>query len=400
MPTILRLPSLILRGFVFVISFLIPRNPNLWVFMADDGERFADNSKYLFLHCEDKEDVRNVWITTSRETEAKLSEEGHEVYTADSARGRYAMLRAGVFFETHGPVAPEYTGGARVVHLTHGNYFKKMLDDIRDRPFVLNRLIEISFERRRKYVVTSEGAPMENMISMRSCPTSRIIVTGLPRNDVLLREIEGERIGVNREALNEVIEASENRPVLIYAPTHRGVTPLSEMNLGFKELNDCLVEHDARMYVSPHPYSDFDEKIDELEHISLLDAGDDLYPFLRYSDALITDYSGIFYDFLLLDRPTLFYAPDLEEYVESRGLYFEYEDHVPGPIARDSSEFVEVVGDFLRGVDEHADDRESVRSEFYRYVDAESSERVYDATKKGFNGYSVSAEDSDGGRLG
>jgi len=352
--------------------------------MAGDGKRFADNSKYLFLHCESKDDVRNVWIATNDETVTELCDEGYEAYTASSLRGKYCMLRAGVFFETHGPIAPEYTGRARFVHLTHGNYLKVMLNDhIRDWPWVLEAAVEVFLERRRQYVVTSSGPPVENMKSMRGAPEERMLVTGFPRNDALHREISGERIGVNEEALEEVMESARNGDVLLYAPTHRTAygeqngIPLDKIDLGLAEVDVLLAEYGARLYISPHPDTTFDQDFDELDHVSLLETGGDLYPFLRQCDTLITDYSGIFYDYLLLDRPIVFYAPDLEAYVADRGLYFDYEEHVPGSIATTPELFLESIQDVLNGTDEYADDRETVRDEFYNDPDAKASERVY-----------------------
>ncbi len=384
--SLLRTVSLLLKPVVFLISLFVPRDDRTWVFMVGDGSRFADNSKYHFCHCERKDDVRNVWIGTDDETIAKLSAEGYKAYTASSLKGKYCMFKAGVFFETHGPIAPEYTGRAKLVHLTHGNYLKVMLDDhIRDWPLILEGAVEMFFERRRRYVVTSSGPPVENMKSMRGAPEERILVTGFPRNDALLRDVPGERIGVNEEALEEFIQATTDGDVFLYAPTYREAygerngIPFAEIDLPLAELNALLGEHDAHLFISPHPATTFDQDVRSLENVSLLETGGDLYPFLKRCDALITDYSGIFYDYLLLDRPVIFYAPDLKAYASDRGLYFDYEEHVPGPIATDSKEFVTSVREILDGVDEYDDKRELVRTEFYDDPDENASERVYRA---------------------
>lgn len=378
--------SLALKPLVFLFSLLVPRDDSLWLFMAGQGERFSDNSKYQFLYCEDREDIRNVWLSIDETITAELRAEGYEAYTTDSIKGKWMMFRAGYWFETHGPLAPEYTGRATVVHLTHGNYLKVMLDDhIRDWPWILEVAVEVFFERRRRYVVTSSGPPVENMKSMRGAPEERMLVTGFPRNDALLRDIPGERIGVNEEALEEFTQAATDGDVFLYAPTYREAygerngIPFSEIDLPLAELNTLLGEHDAHLFISPHPATTFDRDVRSLENVSLLETGGDLYPFLKRSDALITDYSGIFYDYLLLDRPIIFYAPDLEAYASDRGLYFDYEEHVPGTIAVDSEEFVTSVREILDGVDEYDDERELVRTEFYDDPDANASERVYRA---------------------
>ena len=383
---IYRAVILILRGVVFAVSWLFPRDERLWVFMTGEGERFADNSKYLYLYCEQKDPVRNVWIAASQDVVTELRAEGYEAYTTTSLRGKLCMLRAGVFFETHGPIAPEYTGRAQIVHLTHGNYLKTMLDDhVREWPWIVNLAVGLFFERNRQYVVTSDGPPAENMASMRGAPRDRMLVTGFPRNDALFGEIDGERIGLNTDALERVKSAAERGPVLVYAPTHRTAydeqngIPLGDIDLGFEQVDEALSELDATLFVSPHPATTIAQDFDELDRIERLDTGGDLYPFLRNCDVLITDYSGVFYDYLLLDRPMVFYAPDLDEYLADRALYFEYTDHVPGEIATDKRAFLSAIETVLSDGDAHGSKREEVTEQFYANVDAAASERVYSA---------------------
>lgn len=336
-----RLLAFLAMPFVFAFSMLIPRDEDRWVFMAgDDGERFADNAKYLFLACAER-DVRCLWITSSEATRDALTDAGYECYLANTRAGRWAMFRAGVFFETHGPVWPHYTGRAAIVHLTHGNYLKQMLaDHSRDWPWILKVAVEIFFGRRRKHTVTGPGVPATNTKSMHEIEDDDLLVTGFPRNDVLFEEIPGERLGLNEAELDQFLEQANAGPVLLYAPTWRQAyggqngIPLADQDLPMAELDEVLDASNAHLYVSPHPATTFDEELSQRSNISLLDSGGDLYPFMRECDALITDYSGIFYDYLLLDRPMIFFAPDLEAYLEDRPLYFDYEDHVPGQVAQ------------------------------------------------------------------
>ena len=58
----------------------------------------------------------------------------------------------------------------------------------------------------------------------------------------------------------------------------------------------------------------------------------DAYEILPACDVLITDYSSIAYDFLLLDRPIVYFVPDLDRYVEHRNVYFTLEEMAAGPI--------------------------------------------------------------------
>ena len=53
------------------------------------------------------------------------------------------------------------------------------------------------------------------------------------------------------------------------------------------------------------------------------------------SDVLVTDYSSAIYEFSLLDRPMVFFAPDHDAYEKERGFYFDYRTGVPGTDLRD-----------------------------------------------------------------
>ena len=64
-----------------------------------------------------------------------------------------------------------------------------------------------------------------------------------------------------------------------------------------------------------------------LSNIQLIDNNQDVYPLLKFTSGLITDYSSIYNDYSALHKPILFYSPDLEEYNKnSRGTYFDYKE--------------------------------------------------------------------------
>jgi CDP-ribitol ribitolphosphotransferase len=72
---------------------------------------------------------------------------------------------------------------------------------------------------------------------------------------------------------------------------------------------------------------------------------EDLIVALLASDLLITDYSSIIFEYSLLNRPMVFYAPDLDEFKGERGFYFGYEDFVPGKICKTEAELVRVINE-------------------------------------------------------
>ena len=61
------------------------------------------------------------------------------------------------------------------------------------------------------------------------------------------------------------------------------------------------------------------------------------------TDVLVTDYSSVAFDYVLLDRPAVFYMPDLEQYQAERGFFYELEEYLYGPVAQDTSALIKAI---------------------------------------------------------
>lgn len=91
------------------------------------------------------------------------------------------------------------------------------------------------------------------------------------------------------------------------------------------------------------------------------------------SDILITDYSSIMIEYSVLDKPTVFFTYDLDDYLANeRGFYYDFETTVPGPIVHTSDELIDVIkdGDF-----DKSRISEFVKMQFDE-IDGHSSERI------------------------
>ena len=102
----------------------------------------------------------------------------------------------------------------------------------------------------------------------------------------------------------------------------------------------------------------------------------DFYEILNCADILITDYSGIFIDYLLLNRPIIFNPTDLEDYERTRGfLYTPYDQWTPGPKIETQDGLINEVKDILKGVDLFANQRQLSKNIWHQYTDNQSSFR-------------------------
>lgn len=337
---------------IHTISFAIPRSERVWVFVGwhRNGEReiFADNAKYMFLHASHMQGICAIWIAKDKKIVDLLRNEGFRSYYAHSLRGIYYALRAGYTFidAFFGMAHWQYSGRSNVIQLWHGKGMKKTGYDS---PYSLQRYHWFTsphlFEKPAK-AIASSAYTARLMASIFRLPEERILITGLPRNDVFHREIKGSEIDTPpglKQFLSNLKQKKEQ--CILWAPTFRpsGTNPISQIN--YDELETFLKERNLHIFISLHPK--FAQKeylpMTEREHIHAINAGYDLYPLLPMFDRMITDYSSIYVDFLLLDKPLIFFTYDLEEYKSAMGLYEDFESLTPGPHAQNFAELLKAL---------------------------------------------------------
>jgi CDP-ribitol ribitolphosphotransferase / teichoic acid ribitol-phosphate polymerase len=206
-------------------------------------------------------------------------------------------------------------------------------------------------------------------------PEDRVLPIGIPRMD---RFFDPAQRAAGREMALREFPAIEGRSVMLFAPTFRGGGPRSAYydydRIDWSALHALCVAKDAVTIVKMHPYVREAPPIPRRLRDRIIDgsrAAIDVNDLLFSVDLLITDYSSIVFEFSILQRPMLFYAYDLEEYVEGRGFYVPFEEFVPGRIVRDFSELedairrdayeVEKVAAFARTHFDHFDGRATDR---------------------------------------
>ena len=199
---------------------------------------------------------------------------------------------------------------------------------------------------------------------------NKYIVTGAPRNDFLF---------INKE--NRLINKNFTKKILV-------AVTMSEKN-SFKYdiftnsiLDEFLRENNFAIYIKPHPHDEqkFNKNLlSQFKNIFILTDEDlsneklDLYQLLNQFDALITDYSSIFFDYVLLNRPRLF----LIDIDFQRGFLIEdIESFVPGPIFINLSQLQKYLLNLEQINEEFKIKKDFIKKQFHRYNDNLSSARV------------------------
>jgi CDP-glycerol glycerophosphotransferase (TagB/SpsB family) len=112
-----------------------------------------------------------------------------------------------------------------------------------------------------------------------------------------------------------------------------------------------------------------------------------LFELLGATDAIITDYSSIAVDFLLLDKPIVYTVRDVDEYSEKHGLMTEpFDAWAPGEVVEDYEGLKTAIHNALFGEDKFKDKREQIRRIMHKYNDSESTRRVLDLARSLIDG--------------
>ena len=96
---------------------------------------------------------------------------------------------------------------------------------------------------------------------------------------------------------------------------------------------------------------------------------------LNLSDLLITDYSSIFSDYLIFDKPIIFAKFDHLNYLKYRGIKINYED-LPGPKVSGWDELLNETNKILYDVDLFIDNRNNWKKKVYKNLDGNNCKRI------------------------
>ena len=123
-----------------------------------------------------------------------------------------------------------------------------------------------------------------------------------------------------------------------------------------------------------------------IDNIVFYDNHRDIYPLLGLTDCLITDYCSIYFDYLHLNKPIIYFPFDYEKYIrEDRELIFDYDEMTPGPKCYDQYTLQsEITKTLLEGEDEYKEERKKMLDKSFKYKDGKSSERIYEYIKDNF----------------
>ncbi|PFR92338.1 CDP-glycerol glycerophosphotransferase family protein [Priestia megaterium] len=345
---------------IYLLTFLVPKNSKLLVLGSSRGQGLSDNSKYFYLYLKSLE-KKNVqihsyyFITKDKKTYSEAKDK--DIIYMYSIKGLITLIRARHAIITHSldDLVPFLLGGKIIHQLWHGTPLKKIgldSDSWGDSQFkdlakqFLYKVFPYLNYMHCTYLYTSSEFVNNSMSTAFGIKSENIKPLGQPRNGYLLELVNDYSLWNEGESIFTKYEK-----IISWLPTHRGFSgkTITDMlnDYGFEkeEFNNRLKREGYLFVIKPHfvELQNLKEVFKDCENIWVYEQLDP-YPLINKTEILITDYSSILFDYLLLNRRAIFAPFDYDFYVENISeLYYEYEEIAYGDIACNWKEVLNLI---------------------------------------------------------
>lgn len=360
---------------------------NRWIFSSSFNTEYNYNSKYLFEYIyNNKRDIEAYYVIN----DYKKKDEIAKKYNIDESRiintksfsGINKALSSGVWLTSAG--LPVYgfklSNKILIINLWHGVPLKKIALLSNETSKISKLFFKYLFSNNYSYILTTSNNLSNIMARSFGVSIEKIKVWGQPRNDCLFQRNDKQKI------LNNLYEDLPLfNKVILYAPTYRetiGTKLFPFEDMDFKKLDKFLNENNLIIFVRVHQ-SEINKQThiisDRVRFINQ-DIQEDINEILNIFDLLITDYSSIYIDYLMLNKPILFLPYDKVEYIDSRGFNFDYDKITPGPKPDTFLNFLLEIDKSLSDIEYYLNERIKINS-FMNDKNYTVSEKIYTSIK-------------------
>ncbi|WP_211238528.1 bifunctional glycosyltransferase/CDP-glycerol:glycerophosphate glycerophosphotransferase [Actinomadura rifamycini] len=362
--------------YFYQMRLRMPIEENLAVFAAYWYRGYACNPAAIYEKVRElAPHIRCVWVV--KPGGRKDMPEGVE-YVVSGSADYYRTIAAAKYFVNNVNFPDHLVKRPGQVHLQtqHGTPLKKMgLDQMEYPVGAADMDFKALIERcdRWDYLVSSN--PLSSEAWERAYPCRyEMLEIGYPRNDRLVRATGKDRVRARAD-----LGIPEGKTAILYAPTHRDYqrrySPMFDIGRVVEQLGDdhVLLLRAHYFYKLKDMAADMgwpeDRVIDVSKHPSVEDLS-------IASDALLTDYSSVMFDYANLGKPIVIYANDWETYRLTRGVNFDLTEFPPGVVARTEAELVDAFVSRSAWGDAAAKNLEAFRARFCPWDDGDAAERA------------------------
>ena len=356
---------LILKFCFWLLDLIIPKNNHTAVFASKSGKLLNANTYLCWLKLKNNKLFKAYLVTNNENSSDKLN--------IFSLKGLWRVLRSKYVFLTHGPgdiLYARYSFRKVVIYIGHGTPIKTFIYTNPNFTFKEKLLSKLEVST-YSYIVASSETEKMTLTKCFNKSVDEVIITGAPRNDLLFK--------VQRNIKKEY----GFDKIVLYAPTFRDngsfeYFPFNDFEP--KKLGNFLHQNNIGLFLRSHVNSKESQKIKNIQNVIFFgqDSEPEIQNVLGCFDALITDYSSIFIDYLLLNRP-IFYIPyDIEVYKINRGLLYNYSEVQAGESISSFAQMISCFNDLILEKDNYSKMRNDIKRRFHKY-ESNFTERLLEA---------------------
>lgn len=378
------------------ISLITPRSKRKWLIGNKTG--WNDNSKYfrIFLEDNNKEKLRLIWIAKDKAERDLVRAKKFEAYTRWSVKGLYHTLTAGAFFFSSNINDINYwaSGHALKINLWHGVGIKKLgmkQSDLYNPNSLVTKILTPYFYDNPTYFTGPSELMAKHFSDCYRLQEGQMLHVGYPRCDFLLQDdnyVNNYFTEYESKEYQDIVNLLSNYDkVYVYMPTFRDDQHdfIKSSGINFPKLDDLFKKKNYLLIIKLHPATRIDNiDFKGFDNIVALDQHFDIYPILKKSDVLITDYSSIYYDYILMDEKDVILFPfDYDEYIKnSRDLAFDYLTYTPGVKAWSFNNLIKIIQE---EIPLDFPERKSIITTFWGTNYLNSSQSIKNAAKEKLN---------------
>lgn len=361
----------IISYFLSIIGRIVPIKNNLFVFNSLPD--MTDNAYALYLELTKRDDVELVWIVDDpMPFKGSCSDEHTRIVAKKSFTAIWLFLRARMVIVTHS-LFWSFKNLRRdkiILNTGHGMPLKK-----------IGLLDGKSWVPNLDYTISSSKVFQGVMSKCYGLPLNKVLLSGSPKCDLLFLPTDFYK--------NHDIDKSRYKKIGAWLPTYRATDKVfNRVDGNFDEnkiscvsiqelevLNTFLMDKECLLVIKLHPMDILQKKsFPSFSNIIILkqsDMKEQLYPFLGSTDFLLTDYSSVWVDYDVLNKPVGFVLEDLDGYTKDRGFTIPVEDVFPGQVILN-------VQDLMKYIDNPTRITKNI---YNKYKDSSSSQRVLNMLK-------------------
>lgn len=300
-----------------------------------------------------------------------------------SLRGIILLLTSGVVIYHHGPLAgriPLLPFRRKCFHINHGIHYKKV--ELALNAPSRNRS-KIKTKWFCKYHFVSSHIDALACCADYHVNLSDINITGIPRNDIFFSEGTAALSEKIRNDLDTIKKIAGKRKVIVYAPTWRNNGGAYQFSADEEiKLSEFLINNNAVFFYAGHPYikERIVPSIDNVYDYNKICT--DIQSILVMADCLVTDYSSVWIDFLLKNKPIISFQYDHDVYIDDRGFLFNVNNIFPGDVVYSFTKLLSVLEIRLAENTNANNKFKPALDIFHEYTDGKNCQRIIDCINK------------------